>query len=388
MEKLFDAMKTKDEVKSFTDNPKKYITDKLLQSAKDKLKDATFGPEMSPEMSDLFKRVADKHDSNPKRGACPNAAHGNASNILFDLKYNAQTTWLPKTSLKIIGSIWTARSDLKDFIKNKTKAEIKDKMKEYFDGIPIETFKDKGSKQGCDFTVVATIDYGKKLYEVIMVGDCHCKSLRIPLTKKSGRVKGWKLYASGSLQMKVNKSFIKAKMGRVKKYKFEPSCDCSEEGSNIMFDGSGSKVAEKNKKAKEFKLTCDQLAKLIADTEKNLDQTRKMIKDIKKRSKDKNGTQGLDDIANSEVKKLNSEYNLKALFMEGLLSEWKERCNNKKPNLNPLEFAYFTNALLKFNQGRYRDLKDEKEIKKHDDRLKAAAKKEKSNSKKEEEEEN
>ena len=133
------------------------------------------------------------------------------------------------------------------FLKDKAKDEIQDKLKKYFDGLPIETFSDTGTKQGCDFSVVATIDYGRKVYEVIIVANCKCQPIRIPLRKGSGVVEGWKLFASGPLTITTNNSFIKANLGRVKRYNFIPACNCNKDDNNTdMFSGSGLQVGENN----------------------------------------------------------------------------------------------------------------------------------------------
>ncbi len=68
MKNVLDAIKSKEEVKKFGKDPKSFIKDKQVGVAKDKLKDAAFGKEMSPELTDLFKRVSNRHDNNPKAG--------------------------------------------------------------------------------------------------------------------------------------------------------------------------------------------------------------------------------------------------------------------------------------------------------------------------------
>ena len=387
MEDLFNAMKAKEDVDKFSDDPKAFIKDKLVGVAKDKLNDAAFGPEMSPEMTDLFKRVSNKHDNNPKGGACPMAAHGNASSILFDLKYQGQTMWLPRTSLNIIGSILSVQKSIGDFLKDKAKDEIQDKLKKYFDGLPIETFSDTGTKQGCDFSVVATIDYGRKVYEVIIVANCKCQPIRIPLRKGSGVVEGWKLFASGPLTITTNNSFIKANLGRVKRYNFIPACNCNKDDNNTdMFSGSGLQVGENNEEIiDEPTLDCIELAKLISETEKKLDQIRLMRRDVRKRSKAQEEDQDSDDISKTEIEKLQSDYDLISRFMAGLLMDWNKYCGSQKetPKLSPLEFAHFKNALLRFNGSHYTELNKQNQ-QKHEERIKKAEKEESRNTNKSE----
>jgi len=361
MAELFDALKTKEEIESFSNDPGKFIKGKLTDEAKKRLTDAAFGAEMSPEMSNLFKRVSIQHDAKTVGGACNMAAHGNASSILFDLKYQGQIMWLPRTSLKIIGSILSVQKSIGEYFKGKAEDEIKDRLTKHIDGIPIETFSDTGSKQGCNYSIVATIDYGRKVYEVVIVADCKCQALRIPLRRGSGVVEGWKLFAKGPLTLNTENSFIKANLGRVTKYNFIPACICEKDNNTAdVYSGAGSSVAgnegsSEGEKEKEKYTTkdCIELAKLIAEVEKELDHIRNMRNDIKKRA----GGKGFTDLERDELANLDARYNSRANEMSGYLMSYNKFCSPKpKEEFNtdffsPLARAYFVNALSRFTDG-------------------------------------
>ena len=380
---LFDGIKTKDDIESFSKDPGKFIKGKLTGEAKKRLKDAAFGAEMSPEMLNLFERVSIRHDAIVRGNACWLAAHGNASNILSDLKYEGRFMWLPRLSLKIIGSIVSIQKSIGDFLKGEAKDKIKDMLKKHIDGIPIETFSDKGSKQGCDYSIVATIDYGRKTYEVVIVADCKCQPLKIPLRRGNGVVEGWKLFAKGPLTLTTNNGFIKAKLGRVTKYNFIPACICDKDNNSTdVYSGAGSSVGGNEEAGNEEKEKytiedCIELARLIAALEKELDRVRNMRNDIRKRADGRDFT----ELEEDELENLDQRYNSRAFEMSGYLMSWNTFCSpNKAFNtdiFSPVERAYFVNALSRFKSGgQYGGLtKDVKE--KNDKRIENAEKEEK-----------
>lgn len=377
MQNIIDGIKTTEDANKFVDNPEDFIKGKIKDAAKNSLKKAAFGEKMSPEMSNVFVRVSQKHDANPLGGACPMAAHGNASNILFDLKYQGQTMWFFETCFDIIGSIISVQKSMGEFLKDKTKKQVEKALIDYFDSVPPETFSQTGTKQGCDYSVVASIDYSRKTYEVGMIANCKCQPIRIPLRKGSGVVRSWKLYASGGLEMNVNDNFVKATIGRVKKYAFIPDCNCTDETASEMFEGgSGVHVDDTPEDTiEEPVIDCDELAKLIAETEKKMFEIRHMISELRNRSGGQGNNSATDNMIEEEISNLNSDYSFLANFLGGLLMEWNENCssNTNAPKLSPEELIYFKNALWHFASDGYRTLPP-KEQNKLDDKIKKAKK--------------
>ncbi|RLD23571.1 MAG: hypothetical protein DRI70_09195, partial [Bacteroidetes bacterium] len=274
MGELLDDLNEIGEVKDFVKNPEDFAKGKLKGAAKKWITDAAFGPQMSAEMTEVFRRVASRHYNSNVGGRCPRAAHGNAWSVLFDLKSNGAFMWLPRALTSSVETIIT--QDWAGWIKDKAKNEIENKLKEYFDGIPPESYSTNSTKGECTFGVLATIDYKRNVYEVLIVADCKCRPVRIPLDKGHGVVAGWRLFASGSLTVTNDDSFVRGRIGRVKRYEFGVDCNCSGDDVGIsMFDTPSAHLGETGTE-EEVKLDCDEMARLIAEEEKVLDEIRKL----------------------------------------------------------------------------------------------------------------
>lgn len=276
---LLDGLNDAEAVKEFAEDPGKYVKDKLKGAAKDRLREAAFGQQMTAEMAKVFERVKNRlQNERVAGGACPRAAHNNAGSVCFDFYTAGRTNWLFHTLADAVETVLGGgllKGELKDWAVGKTKDAIEVYLRDKFAEDPPESYESSGSKGPCTYGLAATIDYSKGIYEVIIAADCKCQPVRIFLGGY-GVVAGWRLSASGTATATYESEFVKGTIGAVRTFQFRPNCNCTGDTPGLSADG-GAGVHVPEGAAAEVEADCDAIVRGIAETEKTLDDIRKAL---------------------------------------------------------------------------------------------------------------
>ena len=341
---LLDGLNDAREVEKFAKDPGGYVKDKVTGEVKKRLTEAAFGPQMSPQMGDVFKRVFDRLNGvRLPGGKCPAAAHGNAWSVLWDLKTTGDAKWIFHTLLGIEGDI--AGGNFPGLLAGKAKDAVEQWLRKYFSQRPPESYSITSTKGACTYVAVATIDYVRGTYDVLIAADCKCRPLILP-GGGHGVVAGWRLSASGPATATPHDNFVAATIGELKSFKFAYNCHCVGDEPGLSPEG-GSALQMVGETELQLVVDCNMMARRIAETEETLDKMRKVKRELSG-DDDENVKRALDEV--------NNQINSRSLDQQGLLQDYSREWNVEEvPDslLTPELDAYFRSALLRGGDGSY-----------------------------------